>query len=134
VAVGAARSVPMQAVMFVRDMHKQRGHVMQCPRFYDRHVGVAPAVAATPCPEAATRCAQAVLFGLASTQALVAAGAEALARGVPALQGRAAVLPLVGPVPAPVLAALPAGIAVTCAWGGLQVPPRQRAAPVAPAT
>jgi len=89
-------------------------------------VGAALAVADTPCPEAATRCPQAVLFGLASTQALVAACAEALARGVPALQGRAAVLPLVGPVPAPVLAALPAGIAVTCAWGGLQVPPKQR--------
>ncbi len=85
------------------------------------------------CPEATTCSAQAVLFGLASTQALVAAGTEALARGVPALQGRAAALPLVGPVPAPVLAALPAGIAVTCAWGGLQVPPRQRPVSAAPA-
>ena len=62
-----------------------------------------------------------MLFGVASTQALTALIAAALARGAPALQGLAPRLPLVGPVPAPVLAALPAAAAVVCTWGGLQV-------------
>lgn len=65
---------------------------------------------------------QTVLFGLASTQALTAMFAAALAHGAPALQGLAPQLPLVGPVPAPILAALPLAAAVVCTWGGLQVP------------
>ena len=67
------------------------------------------------------RCLQTVLFGLASTQALTALFAAALARGAPALQQHAPQLPLVGPVPAPILAALPVAAAVVCTWGGLQV-------------
>ena len=66
-------------------------------------------------------CLQTVLFGLASTQALTALFAAALARGPSALQQHAPQLPLVGPVPAPVLAALPVAAAVVCTWGGLQV-------------
>ena len=62
-----------------------------------------------------------MLFGLASTQALTALFAAALARGAPVLQRHAPQLPLVGPVPAPILAALPLATAVVCTWGGLQV-------------
>lgn len=51
----------------------------------------------------------------------MAAFAEALARMAPGLQGRALVLPGLGAVPAPVLAALPLAAAVVCTWGGLRV-------------